>query len=406
MADRKLVVAMVGLPASGKSTVAAKIRECLRAEGLAAEVFNNGDVRREMCGASETACAGFYDPENLDGVAMREKIARINLERAADFLSGDGEVAVLDATNVSRKRRQVIKGFLSGYPVFFVECVNPDPELLAASISRKATLPEFALMGRDAAEESFRERIRYYEGIYQPLADEENFVVLDTLHNRIERERVQAVLPHYRIVRDLLVSDWVRNLYLARHGETFFNLEMRIGGDSDLTARGLVQAQSLAWHFRDIPLPYVFTSTRKRTIQMAGLLCRGRSDCRIMPLAEFDEIDAGQCEEMTYDEIARDMPQVHSARTRDKYNYVYPDGEGYLTLKDRVERGVKKALYLSGNAENIMIVGHQAVNRMILSHFLYRRTEDVPYIYIPQDRYFHIVSTHSRKVFELVKFMG
>jgi hypothetical protein len=53
-----------------------------------------------------------------------------------------------------------------------------------------------------------------------------------------------------------------------------------------------------------------------------------------------------------------------------------------------------------------MIVGHQAINRMILSHFLFRRTEDVPYIYIPQDQYFHIVSTQKKKLFELVRFTG
>lgn len=406
MAERKLVIAMVGLPASGKSTVASKIKQCLAGEGLRVQVFNNGDVRRELCGGRETACAAFYSPENREGVAMREKIARINMERAAAFLDDGGQVAVLDATNVSARRRQAIKAFFSGVPVFFVECVNTDPELLEASIGRKAALPEFALLDPAEALTSFRQRIRYYEGIYQPLDGEENCVVLDTLHNRIERERVQAVLPHYRLVRDLLVSDWVRNLYLARHGETYHNLDNRIGGDSDLTPRGLVQAQSLAWHFRETPLPYVFTSTRKRTLQMARLLCEGRKDCRVVSLPEFDEIDAGVCEEMTYDEIATEMPEVHEARTRDKYNYVYPGGEGYSTLKERVERGVKKALYLSGNAENIMIVGHQAVNRMILSHFLYRRTEDVPYIYIPQDRYFHIVSTQSRKVFELVQFMG
>jgi len=406
MSSAKLVIAMVGLPASGKSTVASKIAQCLAAEGVAVRVFNNGDVRREMLAGRDTASPEFYSPNNREGVALREKIARINLERAADFLEAGGEVAVLDATNVSAQRRRVIKQTLAGYSLFFVECVNPDPELLAASISRKAKLPEFAHLDPKLAEICFRERIGYYETIYTPLADEENFVVLDTLDNRILRERVQAVLPHYRILRDLLVSDWVRNLYLARHGETGFNLEMRIGGDSDLTARGMVQAQALAWAFKDVPLPYVFTSTRKRTSQMAMVLCDDREDCRIIALPEFDEIDAGVCESMTYDQIARDMPSVHEARTRDKFNYVYPGGEGYATLQARVEKGVKKALYLSGNAENILIIGHQAVNRMILSHFLYRRTGDVPYIHIPQDRFFHIVSTQSRKVFELVRFMG
>ena len=51
-----------------------------------------------------------------------------------------------------------------------------------------------------------------------------------------------------------------------------------------------------------------------------------------------------------------------------------------------------------------MIIGHQDVNRMILSDFLFRRAEDVPYIFIPQDKYFHIVSTQTKKLFELRKF--
>lgn len=41
---------------------------------------------------------------------------------------------------------------------------------------------------------------------------------------------------------------------------------------------------------------------------------------------------------------------------------------------------------------------------MILSDFLFRRAEDVPYIFIPQDKYFHIVSTQTKKLFELRKF--
>lgn len=404
MTRRKLCIVMVGLPAAGKSTMAAKLEHCLAEECVAVRLFNNGDVRRQMLGYGDTSQALFYSPENREAVSQRERIALINMERARHFLVGKGEVAILDATNVSAKRRSKIKEFFSCCPVFFVECRNDDPELLAASIERKALLPEFAHLTSAQAVESFKERIRYYKSISQPVTDEENFVVIDTLNNRILDERVQAVLPHYKLVRDLLVSDWVRGLYLVRHGETVFNLDMRIGGDSDLTEKGIKQAQALARHFSDVDLPYVFTSNKIRSIHTARIICEGRSDCRKRPLSEFDEIDAGVCESMTYDEIARSMPHVYAARTRDKYNTVYPGGEGYVTLKERVERGVKKALYLSGNARNVMIVGHQAVNRMILSHFLFRRTEDVPYIYIPQDRYFRIVSTPSRKLFELVKF--
>jgi adenylylsulfate kinase-like enzyme len=41
----KLVVAMVGLPAAGKSTVALKLKENLEKEDVRVAVFNNGDVR-------------------------------------------------------------------------------------------------------------------------------------------------------------------------------------------------------------------------------------------------------------------------------------------------------------------------------------------------------------------------
>ncbi len=82
------------------------------------------------------------------------------------------------------------------------------------------------------------------------------------------------------------------------------------------------------------------------------------------------------------------MPQVYAERQKDKYNYVYPEGEGYTTMQERINRGIKKALYLSKPSDNIMIVGHRAVNRMILSHFIFRREEDVTFIYIPQDKFY------------------
>ncbi len=74
-------------------------------------------------------------------------------------------------------------------------------------------------------------------------------------------------------------------------------------------------------------------------------------------------------------------------------------------MEKRIERGIKKALYLSDYFDNIMIVGHQAVNRMILSHFVYRRKEDVPYIYVPQNKFYHIVVNQNKKLFDLKNYM-
>ena len=154
----KLYVAMVGLPARGKSTMARRIRDGLLAEGIEAKIFNNGDVRRQLLGAESTE-PDFYNPDNSFGRQAREMIARRNLEEAQTWLNAEGEVAILDATNASRARRQFIESRLRDHPVLFVECVNEDPLLLNACIRRKADLPEYASYPKDEALASFMKRI-------------------------------------------------------------------------------------------------------------------------------------------------------------------------------------------------------------------------------------------------------
>ena len=158
---------------------------------------------------------------------------------------------------------------------------------------------------------------------------------------------------------------------------------------------------ALARYFRTKRIPLIFTSDKRRTIQTAAPIQEMQEECTIIPLPEFSEIDSGICETMSYEEIKRRMPQVYRERKKDKYNYVYPKGEGYISMENRIDRGLKKALYLSKPSDNIMIVGHRAVNRMILSHFLFRRREDVPYTYIPQDKFYYISATQDKKLFQL-----
>lgn len=403
MDNTKLYIVMVGLPARGKSTIASKLKENLLKNDIKTRIFNNGDLRRKLS-PEDTSYPEFYDPNNRDGVELREKIALINVRRATDYLKGAGNVAILDATNASLKRRKKITELLTDHVILFIECINHDEEILKASIDRKVTLPEFNHLGRAAAIESFKQRINYYQAIYTPVEKETNFIKLDSLYNKISDEEISDDIPYYDRIRDFLVTDTVKNLFLIRHGETYFNLQNRIGGNSGLTRDGKIQAETLAQSFKNKKVPVIFTSKTKRAVQTAFPIKRLQDDCVIIPLKEFNEIDSGVCECMSYEEIRRKMPHVYFTRKEDKYNYIYPEGEGYITMKERVDRGIKKALYLSSNPQNIMIIGHRAVNRMILSHFLYRRKEDVPYIYVPQDKFYHIVATQDKKLFQLKKY--
>ena len=237
----KLYVAMVGLPGRGKSTMARRIRDGLAAEGINARIFNNGDMRRKLLGAESTS-PDFYNPDNSFGREARELICRRNLEAMQDYLNGDGEVAILDATNVSRQRRMMIENTLKNHPVLFVECMNEDPLLLNAFIRRKADLPEYAEYTKDEAVESFMKRIEYYETIYNHIGKEKYWMCVDAAANRVLAEQPCESSPFYPAIREIVVSMWIESLYLARHGQTEFNVQGRIGGDPPLTARGRAHA--------------------------------------------------------------------------------------------------------------------------------------------------------------------
>jgi hypothetical protein len=96
MKDNKLYIVMVGLPARGKSITATKLKENLKHDSIRAKVFNNGDLRRKMI-PQNTSYAGFYDPKNKEGVALREKIALINIDKAQAYLERNGDVAIFHA---------------------------------------------------------------------------------------------------------------------------------------------------------------------------------------------------------------------------------------------------------------------------------------------------------------------
>lgn len=395
---------MVGLPGRGKSTTARRLRDGLISEGISARIFNNGDVRRQLLGDASTE-PDFYNPDNSFGKEARDLICRRNLENAHDYLAAGGEVAILDATNASVDRRRYIEKFLTDYPVLFLECVNEDPLLLNASIRRKADLPEYSSYTREEALASFMKRIEYYETIYDPLKDEQYWMCVDTTANRILDEKPCESSPYYPAIREIVVSMWINNLYLARHGQTEFNIQGRIGGDPPLTAKGRAQAQALGRHLANIPLEWVFTSTRMRSHETAAPVLETHPRVHVMALREFDEIWAGDCENMLYSEIRTKMPEVSIGRNANKYSYVYPNGESYAILQERVRRGLRRALFLAGDTP-LLILGHQAINRVLLSLFLRQRTEDVPYIHIPQNQYYHIQLTPTRKLFERIPYEG
>jgi len=112
----------------------------------------------------------------------------------------------------------------------------------------------------------------------------------------------------------------------------------------------------------------------KRTIQTAKHIDAPQERWRAL-----NEIDAGICEEMTYEEIMQKHPDDFAARDINKFQYRYPRGESYEDLVARLEPVIMEL----ERQENVIVVGHQAVLRCLLAYFLDHSAEELPYIHVP-----------------------
>ncbi|XP_054406816.1 6-phosphofructo-2-kinase/fructose-2,6-bisphosphatase 4 isoform X10 [Pongo abelii] len=274
------------------------------------------------------------------------------------------KLQVFDATNTTRERRATIFNFgeQNGYKQV------------------KLGSPDYVNRDSDEATEDFMRRIECYENSYESLDEDLDrdlsyIKIMDVgqsyVVNRVA-DHIQSRIVYY--LMNIHVTP--RSIYLCRHGESELNLKGRIGGDPGLSPRGREFAKSLAQFISDQNIKdlKVWTSQMKRTIQTAEALGVPYEQWKVL-----NEIDAGVCEEMTYEEIQDNYPLEFALRDQDKYRYRYPKGESYEDLVQRLEPVIMEL----ERQENVLVICHQAVMRCLLAYFLDKAAEQLPYLKCP-----------------------
>uniref|UniRef100_A0A8C8SXL9 6-phosphofructo-2-kinase/fructose-2,6-biphosphatase 1 n=1 Tax=Pelusios castaneus TaxID=367368 RepID=A0A8C8SXL9_9SAUR len=376
------MVIMVGLPARGKTYISKKLTRYLNWIGIPTKVFNVGQYRREAVQTYKSY--EFFQPDNQEAMQIRRQCALAALKDVHTYLSHEeGQVVVFDATNTTRERRATILQFARehGYKVFFIESICDDPDIIEANITQvKLSSPDYKDCKREEVVEDFLKRIQCYQLTYQPLDDEVDSALsyikifnvgLRYLVNRVQ-DHVQSRTVYY--LMNIHVTP--RTIYLSRHGESQLNVQGRIGGDSGLSPRGKQYACALAIFIesQNIRELKVWTSHMKRTIQTAEALRVPYEQWKAL-----NEIDAGVCEEMSYEEIQTYHPEEFALRDQDKYRYRYPKGESYEDLVQRLEPVIMEL----ERQENVLVICHQAVMRCLLAYFLDKSAEELPYLKCP-----------------------
>ncbi|KAG1291838.1 hypothetical protein G6F62_011106 [Rhizopus arrhizus] len=376
----RLACVMVGLPGRGKTYISQKVCRYLQWLGIHTEVFNVGNYRRKLFGTKQDHL--FFDPSNPTGQHQRKTAANAALEDMIRwFDEKQGTVAIYDATNSTKQRRRWLHDLLTSHniQVVFIESVCEDEKIVIENIQQmKLASPDYLDRDPTWAVEDYQRRIDQYRGHYEQVTESDyTFVRMVNAGTQVMINMVRGYLES-RIVYYLMnLHTQPRKIYMSRHGESMFNLQGKIGGDSDLSPRGQLYAKKLPGlikeHLGDKKL-VVWTSTLKRTIQTSALL-----DYPKLNRKSLDELDAGVCDGMTYEEIEEKYPEDYANRDDDKFNYRYKGGESYRDVVLRLEPIIMD-LERQGN---ILIIGHQAILRCIYAYFMNYNQEDLPYIKIP-----------------------
>jgi broad specificity phosphatase PhoE len=345
-------------------------------------VFNVGNYRRQEVGAKQSA--EFFDPHNKEAMARRRTCAIKALEDMVKFLTQDnGHAAVFDATNSTRDRRQLVIDTCKARNIklMFLELICDNVEIVEENIKEvKVSSPDYVGFDPDAAIEDFKERIRKYTDAYEPLdsvLDKEfTWLKVYNVDERYEANRIEGHLQAKLVYYMMNIHTRPRNIYLTRHGESMLNVKGKIGGNSDLSERGQKYALALKDFLKKEAIKdmKVWTSHLKRTIQTAAHL-----NVPVEQWHALNEIDAGECEAMSYEEIQSVYPKEFAYRDQDKFHYRYPRGESYQDLVHRLEPVIMEL----ERQKNVLVICHQAVMRCILAYFLNKTTGELPYIECP-----------------------
>jgi alpha-ribazole phosphatase len=160
----------------------------------------------------------------------------------------------------------------------------------------------------------------------------------------------------------------VSRLVLIRHAEPDESMRGRSYGrlDVSLSLAGRAQAAAIAEMLRKTHLDAVFASPLRRALETAAPLAEARG-LEPIPHAGLRELDFGALEGLTFDEIAREQPQLYESWMTDPTGTRFPDGENFGDLR---ERALAAAADIRSEHKTAAIVAHGGVMRAILADAL------------------------------------
>jgi probable phosphoglycerate mutase len=161
-------------------------------------------------------------------------------------------------------------------------------------------------------------------------------------------------------------------LLLARHGETPWNAEGRYQGQEDiaLSPVGEAQARALGERLRDVAIDRAVSSPLSRSFRTAQLALGPERAAILTTDDGLKEIAHGTWEGLLASEIHVRDPERLRAWRETPHEVLMPEGESLQHVFDRAWPALVRAAQGLGGGDTLLVVAHDAVNRVVLCHVL------------------------------------
>ena len=159
-------------------------------------------------------------------------------------------------------------------------------------------------------------------------------------------------------------------IYIARHGETTWNAEGRIQGrsDPDLSRKGYAQSLGLLEQLRGRSLSAIYASTLKRSFLTAQPVA-DHFGLPVQRQSELDEIAFGMLEGELLIEFDGALKSEWERFRDHRFTYHIPGGENYTDVANRIRPFMERTLR-DHKGQEVLIVGHRVVNRLLIGMLL------------------------------------
>ncbi|CAJ22688.1 putative phosphoglycerate mutase [Xanthomonas euvesicatoria pv. vesicatoria str. 85-10] len=161
-------------------------------------------------------------------------------------------------------------------------------------------------------------------------------------------------------------------ILLARHGETPWNAEGRYQGQIDipLSPVGEGQARALGERLHTLQIDRAVASPLSRAQATAKAALGASRQALLQTDADLQEIAHGEWEGLLASEINDKDPARLRAWREEPDTVLMPGGESLRQVLDRSWRGLVRATDGLGAHDTLLVVAHDAVNRVILCKIL------------------------------------